>query len=231
MRVALTRALARARRPEILAVLAGALVVLIGWVAFGGSPRDQRSMPGTSRTGRTTRDAPNLPPALRTVPTLLSRAGAVQAATRYLAELSAAGVSGSGRARRVVEAATTGSLQAKLLKALPGVAGAIQARLTGSRSADVFAGWPLGFRVERFAASQAMVALWHLDVGASSALELMTAQYTTTTYSLRWINGMWRVYAVSSVPGPTPPSASAPAVEVDQFAREINGLSRYVYVP
>jgi hypothetical protein len=126
---------------------------------------------------------------------------------------------------------TAGPLQTRLLKALPAVAGEVQGRLAGSRAADVFDGWPLGFRVEDFTTSQATVSLWHLDVGASSALGLMTAQYTTTTYGLRWTNGAWRIYTVSSVPGPTPPAASASAAEVDQFAREVDALSRYANVP
>ena len=157
--------------------------------------------------------------------------GAVHSATRYLSQLSEAAVANGHVARQIVNAVTTGSLRAELERSLPATATAIEKRLRGSRSATVFEGWPLGFRVESFEPSRATVAIWHLDVGASSALGLMTTQYTTTTYELRWIENSWRIAAAESVAGPTPPPPSAPSAEVDEFARETRALARYTYGP
>lgn len=222
-----TRVLTLARQPEVLALLAGVTAVLVGFLVVGGGAGHPR-VPLPAAPVRTPARAPGL--AARPSD-IASAIGAVRAATEDLSALSAAGVSSSGQARRVVAAVVTGSLQAKLERSLPAVASEVQARLRGLRTPHVFDGWPLGYRVESFETSHATVAVWHLDVGASSALGLMSAQYTTTTYDLRWIEGSWRIAAVSSVPGPTPPSTSAPAPEVDEFAREINALSPYSNVP
>lgn len=227
------RALALARKPELPAVLAGVLVVLGVFLFVGGGAGHPH--PGATRRSRVAHKlGPGPLPSVRRPPTSASarsKAGAVRAATSDLTELSAAGVGSRTQARQVVAAVVTGSLQSRLERSLPVVAGEVQARLRGSRTPHVFDGWPLGFRVETFEASQATVAVWHLDVGASSALGLMTAQYTTTTYDLRWSEGSWRMDAVSAIPGPTPPSASAPPAEVDEFAREVNALSPYAYGP
>lgn len=230
------RATTMVRKSEALAALAVLAGLMVGVFCFlavrsaiGGShPRAQRA--ATERR----KSAPARVLAARhtsSVPSRRSEIGAVRAATGALAALAAAGVGTAARAREIVAATTTGSLQAKLERSLPAVASAVQARLRGSRTAGVFDGWPLGYRVESFDPSRATVAVWHLDVAASSSIGLVTAQYTTTTYELRWIQGSWRIDAVSSVSGPTPPPASAPTAEVDEFAREASALSRYAYVP
>jgi hypothetical protein len=218
-------------KPELAALAAGALLVLLAFLLLSDSGGSHRAK---LRANRQEPQATSSRPASQArpdIPSEHSGIGAVHSATRYLSELSEAAVANDHVARQIVNAITTGSLRATLERSLPATATAIEERLRGSRSATVFDGWPLGFRVESFDSSRAMVAIWHLDVGASSALGLMTTQYTTTTYELRWIERSWRIAAAESVAGPTPPPASAPAAEVDEFARETRPLARYTYGP
>jgi hypothetical protein len=89
----------------------------------------------------------------------------------------------------------------------------------------------LGYRVTSYSAARATVSVWHLDVAASSTLALMTVDYATTTYQVRWVGGTWRIVHASSVDGPTPPSSDASTATVDRFAAAVRQFSGYRYVP
>jgi len=114
---------------------------------------------------------------------------------------------------------------------MPQLAASIAVRLRKRRAPAAFDGWPLGYRVLTFDHSGATIAVWHLDVASSSALELASVDYETTTYRLRQLSGGWRIEHVTTMPGPAPPPPTAPARELDAFARAAAAFSTYRYVP
>lgn len=206
------------RRPEALAALAGALLVVVAVVALS--------------TGSESRPAPARHAHVSHVTGFpRSPAGAVQAATSYLLVLGQAGIAGGAQARRTVAALAAGPLQAALAQSLPLVASAIQAHLRGRAEPGSLEGWPLAFRLDAFHSSHAVVSIWYLDTAASTALDLVSADYATTTYALGWIRGAWRIEGAHTAPGPTPPGTGARAAQVDGFARAVAELSHYCYAP
>ena len=207
------------RRPEALAALAGALLVVV--VAVVASGTGSESGPAAPRHAHVSHVA-GFPP---------SPAGAVQAATSYLLVLGQAGIAGGAQARSTAAAVAAGPLQAALAQSLPLVASAIQAHLRGRAEPGSLEGWPLAFRLDGFHGSHAVVSIWYLDTAASTALDLVSADYATTTYALAWIRGAWRIEDAHTAPGPTPPRADARAAQVDGFARAVAELSRYRYAP
>jgi hypothetical protein len=220
--------LARVRlaRLEVAAAVAGGLVVLVVAVVLSG--QRERAVPRTSSTS--TRGSPGH--ARRAVRGAVwdSRDGAVTAATRYLVAVGDVGLSDTS-ARRLVNAIFAPPLRSELAGALPVALAQIRRRLTASRAPASFGSWPLGYRLVKYEGHSATVALWHLEIGASSAVGLMSATYTTTTYMLKWSTGTWRVRAVANTAGPKPPPADASPAATDAFARAVTAFARYGYAP
>jgi hypothetical protein len=122
-------------------------------------------------------------------------------------------------------------LRARAEQTMPLVVAQIHARLSHSAAPYTFEELPLGYRVGSTGSGRAEVAIWHLDIGASSALPLASATYTTTTYGLRYVDGSWRIESIHNVSGPTPPGGHTTATTVDAFARAAGRFSRYRNVP
>ena len=209
-------------RPEALAALAGAAVVVLGVLVLRGhaSPREGTRVMATRAS---------TPVGLAT--DMRSRTGAVKIATDDLIRLSEATHDGAAAARAAVDSIVAGPLKAKLERTLPLVAAAVERRLAGSRSRALLEGWPLGYRVLSYAGTTTRVSIWTLDIGASSALPLATSGYETTTYLLRWLAGRWQIAAASTASGPTPPFARSTSADVDAFARQAASYQGYRYAP
>jgi hypothetical protein len=208
------------RWPEALALLAGAIVVVVAVAALRGTGRSHGS-----------RD-PIREPSPRSVTAVgfaHSPSGATGAATTYLGLL--AETAASGKADERMSAMTTGALRSQLEQGLPVLAHILRARLASSAAPCAFDGWPLGYRVMRFSAARATVSVWHLDVAASSTVGLMTTDYATTTYDVRWVAGSWHIDQARTVRGPTPPPPNASLPVVDRFATAVRAFARYRYAP
>ena len=211
----------RGKWVEALALIAGAVVVVVAVAALRDSGSSRRRAPS-----REPRPGHRLSLAFAHSPS-----GAAEAATSYLGLLAETAARDSTNARARVSAMTTGPLRAEVEQGLPVLARALRARLASTASPNAFDGWPLGFRVTSFSAARATVSVWHLDLAASSTLGLMTTDYATTTYEVRWLAGTWRVDRASNVPGPTPPPPNAPLPTVDRFATAVREFSGYRYAP
>ena len=160
-----------------------------------------------------------------------SPSGAADAATSYLGLLAETAAGDSPDASARVSVMTTGSLRAELEQGLPMLARALGGRLGSTAAPAAFDGWPLGYRVTSFSPARATVSVWHLDLAVSSTLGLMTSDYATTTYEVRWLADTWRIDRASTVPGPTPPAPNAPLPAVDRFATAVREFSGYRYAP
>jgi len=221
MRARLESAWRSGKRLEALALIGGALVVVVAVAAVRAA--------GPSHQPAPSREAPRRLPGLAAAGD--SPPGAVDAATRYLRLLADTVMPGNTDPPGSVSAMTIGPLKTELEQGLPVLSRALRIRLASAAAPAAFDGWPLGYRVLTVNAQRAAVSVWHLDVAASSTLGLMTTDYATTTYDVRWLRGAWRIDRASSVPGPAPPQPGAPAVEIDQFARAMRAFSGYRYVP
>lgn len=206
---------------EALALIAGALVVVVAVRALGDSGPSHEL--GPSREPRSS--------AQSSLFFARSPTGAAEAATTYLGLLAETAAVDSTDVRARVNAMTTGSLRAQLQQGLPVLASALRARLASRADPAAFEGWPLGYRVTSFTATSATVSIWHLDLAANSTLGLMTTDYATTTYEVRWLDGTWRIDRARNVAGPTPPSPNAPLPVVDRFAMAVREFSGYRYDP
>lgn len=217
---------------EVLAVIAGAAVVVVVVLVVRESGRSDR--PDASRRPRARLRAAAGAPSTgrpRSLAPVHSPGGAVDAVTAYLVLLArAVAIDGAG-ARRAVGAMTVGRLRAELEQGLPALTGALQSRLRSARVPAAFYGWPLGYRLTAVSRYAATVSVWHLDLAASSTLGLMTTDYATTTYVVRWVGGTWRIARASNVAGPTPPPPDASRADVDRFAAAVRQFSAYSYVP
>ena len=91
---------------------------------------------------------------------------------------------------------------------------------------------PVGYRIDRFTTAGATVAIWRVGIVGSGATAAPQQSWRTETVSLVWENKTWKVAALVSETGPTPPlpgSASTSEAselftaipEFEEFAREL----------
>lgn len=206
---------------EAIALIAGAVIVVVAVAAVRDSGASHGHAP--DRELRANHGA--------SLAFAHSPSGAAEAATTYLSLFAEMAAVDSINARVGLSAMTTGSLRAELDQDLPALVRALRARLATTEAPAAFDGWPLGYRVTSFSATRATVSVWHLDLAASSTLGLMTTDYATTRYGLRWLAGTWRIDRASDVSGPTPPPSNASLPAVDRFATAVRGFSGYRYAP
>lgn len=64
---------------------------------------------------------------------------------------------------------------------------------------------PVGYRVDRFTTAGATVAIWRIGIVGSGATAAPQQSWRTETVSLVWEDKTWKVAALGSETGPTPP--------------------------
>lgn len=108
--------------------------------------------------------------------------------------------------------------------------GPLGAAMRGEGTA-VFRGGPLGFRVVRATPDEATVDTWAFGlVAATSGLEpRMTFQTSTST--LRWVDGDWKLAASRSRPGPAPAVDENAQVSGRAFVDSVGRLRELRYSP
>ncbi len=91
---------------------------------------------------------------------------------------------------------------------------------------------PVGYRVDRFTTAAATVAIWRVGIVGSGATAAPQQSWRTETVSLVWEDKTWKVAALGSETGPTPPLPGSAATseagelfteipEFEEFAREL----------
>ena len=127
---------------------------------------------------------------------------------------------------------TAGSLRTELDQGLPVLAHALRARLASERGPCCLRRMATRLpsnELQRGAGDGVRSGV--LDLAASSTLGLMTTDYATTTYEVRWLAGTWRIDRARNVAGPTPPPPHAPRRLIDRFARAAREFTGYRYAP
>jgi len=108
--------------------------------------------------------------------------------------------------------------------------GPLGAALRGEGTA-VFRGGPLGFRVVNAARDEATVDTWAFGlVAATSGLEPRMI-FQTSTSTLRWVDGDWKLAATRSRPGPAPAVDEDAQVSGRAFVDSVGRLRELRYAP
>lgn len=156
-----------------------------------------------------------------------SPAGAVAAATAWCQNTGEAFFTGTwDRAAAPLAARSFLSLAERLQPA----SDLMQSRLAAAHVPYAVRFWPLGYAVQEYSPATARVRVWQLLVFGSSGPLSQTTFYTTTV-SLRWIDGDWKL--TDSPPGPDlrPPGQNAGASQVAAWVAAVGHLKAYSYAP
>jgi hypothetical protein len=88
---------------------------------------------------------------------------------------------------------------------------------------------PLAYKVNAFSSHRAQIAVWSAGVFTIEGLTAPTETWATTTVDLVW-NGDWRLYSLSTTPGPVPAAATAAVTPAGELLDSVAGFSSYHYV-
>lgn len=79
---------------------------------------------------------------------------------------------------------------------------------------------PLGYRIDSYSPAQAAVSIWSVGVVGSSTTRPPDASWSTTTITLDWQGGDWRMSGYRTTAGPVPPDSASqvPSLPADLFA-------------
>lgn len=203
--------------------LAALLLLAVG-VAIGR--RTTESLPPEARPAVTvtlpappaaSRQSESQPPNRRSSAHARTPDGAVAAASKYLDALSGPAILDSTTVRTTLtEIASSGSREG-LIRAYAAAAEQARAHLgVGAGAPVLFRTTPVGYRVDGFHRNAATVSIWRVGIVASGGTVEPQQSWRTETVALVWERGAWKVDAVRSLPGPTPPLAgrATPSTEL-----------------
>lgn len=79
---------------------------------------------------------------------------------------------------------------------------------------------PLGYRVDAYSPAQATISIWSVGVVGSSTTRPPDASWSTTTITVDWQHGDWRMSGYRTAAGPVPPDSASqvPSLPTDLFA-------------
>jgi hypothetical protein len=203
----------RSGATRVLIQVAGALAILGIGVAIGNSIASPRESPAASSSTVTVaspgRQLAHHPNASAATPT---RVGAVSAAARSITAFDGNILLEPSRLQAVVAKIASAESRAQLSAAFAQASAQTRAKLgAGTIPAPVIVlrSVPLGYRVERFSANQATIAIWYVGIVGSGATVQPQQSWRTQVVSLVWEDGAWKVSSFKSSTGPTPPLSTA----------------------
>lgn len=147
-----------------------------------------------------------------------TRAGAVAAATQYLAALRWNVLVDDQRRLRVIERHAVPEAASQLDAELAVLAEGLRAAVT--RPPVVARSTVLGYRVGSFSERRAVVAVWGMALFGTGAYQ-PTTQWSTSTLELTWSRDRWLVAAVTSRGGPSPGSRVGTLASAARRFREV----------
>lgn len=213
------QAVARGRGSKrVLGWVVAALALLAIGIAIGSriaSPRESspRVVATTLRPGTTappTRGRPTPEPTTHT------RAGAVTAAAQAITAFDGDVLLEPVRLHAVVTRIASAASRARLIEAFNQASAQTRAKLgadTVPRPVIVLRSIPIGYRVERFSAGEATVAVWYVGIVGSGATVQPQQSWRTQIVTLTWEGDAWKVSSFESAAGPTPPLSTAEIAE------------------
>lgn len=234
--VASARGAGRGRGPSaglavavVVALLAG---LLIGNLTAGGDD-DGKSSPNGRAGAR-----PGPARSVDGVPTgyARTRGGAVAATVNYGAVIAGPAFLDPAKRRAVLAVMASPEYAREVERnSAPGLA-QLQRGPVGQglrRGAPtLFKAAPIGYRVVRFSAQEAVVEVWGLALIGNATTLQPQASFGTTTSTLRWTAGDWKFVASRSTDGPTPALApGAKRTPAQRFLDATEQLHAFRYEP
>jgi hypothetical protein len=146
--------------------------------------------------------------------------GAASAATDYLAALGGPAILDPAAVRRTLTAFASAGSRDDLVRAYEAAAAGAREQLgvgTDTDTAVVLRTVSVGYRIDGFHRGAATVSIWRVGIVGSGAVAPRQS-WRTETLSLVWEDGAWKVDAVRSTPGPTPPLAGTATTPAELFA-------------
>jgi hypothetical protein len=159
--------------------------------------------------------------------------GAAAAAAAYVSALSGPALLDRAAVSRTLAAIVSTGSRDELIGAYQTAAGRVREQLAVENASDpsvVLRAASAGYRVDGFQRNAATVSVWRVGIVGSGASVPLRQSWRTETVSLVWEDGTWKIDAVRSSPGPTPPLAgtSTEAAELaaavstfEEFTREL----------
>ena len=149
-----------------------------------------------------------------------SRSGAVVAATSHLEALGGSTLLDPARLERTVRSIASSTALPTLESAYREAARTARKQL-GAGTIPVpiliLRAAPVGYRIESFSMDAARISVWRVGIVGSGATVEPQQSWRTETVSLVWEKGDWKVAALRSSPGPTPPLGTPVATPSDLF--------------
>jgi hypothetical protein len=150
--------------------------------------------------------------------------GAVAAARAYLTALAGPAIVNPAAVRATLTAIASTRSQGTLVRAYEIAASQTREQLgveSGSDPALVLRTASVGYRIDGFHPDAATVSIWRLGIVGSGATVAPRQSWRTETVSLVWEDGAWKLDAVGSSPGPTPPLANLETTPPAELAEAI----------
>ena len=159
--------------------------------------------------------------------------GAAAAAAAYMAALGGPAILDPAAIRRTVSAIASDRSRGALVASYESAAAHVRDQLglgTASGADVILRASSVGYRVDGFHGRAAAVSIWRVGIVGGGAIVEPRQTWRTETVALVWERGGWRVDAVRSAPGPTPPLAGAvnastalgPSIaSFEEFTREL----------
>jgi hypothetical protein len=219
-------------------VTIGLLAALLVAFLLGRSAGSTNKPPvaGPAQATSPARDA-SVSPAARTaagVPVGYSHdaAGAEAAAANYVVALGSANMVSSATRKPMVAALADPQVEAAMQAQLDQAYGSTLGRFgldaegrAPKGQTFVSRALPIGVRADAVASDTARIEVWSaglIGLSGRGSAQPIAATWTTTTVSLRWVDGDWKWTTASQEDGPTPVQGSQPASSADAIANAAN---------
>lgn len=227
------------RRRWPLLALAPLLLLALG-VAIGTRTADPAE-PGARPTATVTVTTPKTPGRVaESEETQASQAGgyartpegALAAATAYLAALAGPTLVEPASVRATLTAIASAESRDALVRAYELAAAQARQQLgveTGSDPDLLLRTASVGYRVDGFHPDAATISIWRLGIVGSGTTVAPQQSWRTETVSLAWEDGTWKLDAVRSSPGPTPPLAGPGATPSADLAAAMSTFEAFAH--
>lgn len=165
-----------------------------------------------------------------------TRAGAVAAATNFVAVLSSPAMLDSAQRDAAVRRMATDEFAPRLLEQTAAANRQLASGPlgTGLRQGDatVFQGAQLGYRVVAYSDDRAMVSIWSAAIIANTGAVAPQVGWQTNTFTLAWRDGDWRLDGYRGRSGPTPGTPRGTVLtEGPEFVERVRQFRAYRNVP
>jgi hypothetical protein len=225
------------RRPRWMVAILGVIAALLLGLLIGRlTAPDENDAPPPPTSGGEARVGPSRSVDGVPVGYARTRAGAVAAATNFVAVLSSPAMLDDAQREAAVRRMATEQFAPRLLEQTEAANRRLAAGPLGSGlrqgDATVFQGAQLGYRLVDYSDDRAAVSVWSVAIIANTGAVAPQVGWQTNTFELAWQDGDWRLDGYRGRPGPTPAlPRGTELTEGPEFVERVRQLRSYRHVP